>query len=127
MDRVKAVHRTVLGGVSLQDVAKFCQEGKMQRTMLKKVLPTTLVNANSTVPPPEPAPDEVLGQAPPGLGGGLGQVDGQVENDPSEEHDATLPDLIDGDEEEGNEPSTTWEMGDHLTPDQKSKLQELLD
>jgi hypothetical protein len=126
MDRVEAVHRTVLGSVSLQDVAKFCQEGKMQRRMLKKVSPTK-VNANSTVPPPEPALDEVLGQAPPGLGGGLGQVDGQVENNPSEEHDACLPNLIDGNEEEGNEPSTDWEMGDHLTPDQKSKLQELLD
>jgi hypothetical protein len=85
------------------------------------------VGAHSTVPPPEPAPDEVLGQAPPGLGGGLGRVDGQVEDDPSEEHDASLPDLIDDEEEGGDEPSTDWEMGDHLTPDQKSKRQELLD
>jgi hypothetical protein len=30
MDRVKAVHQTVLGSVSLQDVAVFCQEGKLQ-------------------------------------------------------------------------------------------------
>jgi hypothetical protein len=126
MDRVKAVHQTMLGSVSLQEVATFCQEGKLRRRTLKKVLPTK-VEAHSTVPPPEPAPDEVSGQAPPGLGGGLGQVDGQVEDDPSEEIDACLPDLINGDEEEGDEPSTDWDMGDHLPPDQESKLQELLD
>jgi hypothetical protein len=50
-----------------------------------------------------------------------------VEDDPSEEHDAPLPDLIDDKEEGEDTPSTDWEMGDHLTPDQKSKLQELLD
>jgi hypothetical protein len=124
MDRGKAVHQMVSGSVSLQDVATFCQEGKLQRKTLKKVAPMK-VNAHSTVPSPEPAPDEVLGQAPPGFGGGLGQVDGQVEDDPSEEHDASLPDLI-NDEEGEDIPSTDWEMGDHLTPDQKSKLQELL-
>jgi hypothetical protein len=126
MDRGKAVLQPVRGSVSLQDVATFCQEGKLRRRTLKKVSPTK-VDAQTTVPPPKPAADEVLGQAPPGLGRGLGRVDGQVEDDPSEEHDASLPDLIDDEEEGGDEPSTDWEMGDHLTPDQKSKLQELLD
>jgi hypothetical protein len=60
MDRGKAVHQTVPGSVSLQDVAKFCQEGKLRRRTLNKVSPTK-VDAHSTVPPPEPAPDEVLG------------------------------------------------------------------
>jgi hypothetical protein len=112
--------------VSLQDVVKFCQEGKLARGTLKKASPTK-VDAHSTTPLQEPTPNEVLGQAPPGLGGGLGQVDGHMNNDPLEEHDAFLPDLVDDKEEEGDEPSTDWDMGDHLTPDQKSKLQELLD
>jgi hypothetical protein len=84
------------------------------------------VDTPSTVPLPEPAPDEVLGQAPPGLGGGLGRVDGQVEDDPSEEHDASLPDLIDDEEERGDEPSTDWEMGDHLTLDQRASCKSCL-
>jgi hypothetical protein len=85
------------------------------------------VDAHSTVPLQEPAPYEVLGQAPPGLGGGLGQVDGHVKDDLSEEHDASLRDLVDDNGEEGVEQSTDCNMGDHLTPDQKSKLQGLLD
>jgi hypothetical protein len=77
--------------VSLQDGVRFCQEGKLACGTLKKDSPTK-VDAHSTVPLQELAPNEVLGQAPPGLGGGLGQVDGFVNNDPSEEHDASLPD-----------------------------------
>jgi hypothetical protein len=69
------------------------------------------------IPLQEPAPDEVLGQAPPGLGGGLGQIDGHVNDEPSEEQDAFLPDLLNDNGEEGD-----WDMGDHLTPDLKSKL-----
>jgi hypothetical protein len=72
---------------------------------------TPKVDAHSTVPLQEPAPDEVLGQAPPGFGGGLGQVDGHVNDDPSEEHDASLPVFVDDKEEEGDEPSTDWSMG----------------
>jgi hypothetical protein len=87
------------------DVAKFCQEGKSARGTLKKISPTK-VNANSTIPLQEPAPDEVLAQAPPGLGGGLGQFDGCVIDDPSEDHDASLPDLINENGEEGDGPST---------------------
>jgi hypothetical protein len=64
------------------------------------------VDAHSTIPLQEPAPDEVLGQAPPGLGGGLGQINGHVNDDPSEEHDAFLPDLINDNGEEGDGPST---------------------
>jgi hypothetical protein len=73
--------------VLFQDVAKFCQEDKLARETLKKVSPTK-VDAHSTIPLQEPAPNEVLRQAPPGLGGGLGQVDGRMNNDPSEKHDA---------------------------------------
>jgi hypothetical protein len=114
--------------VSLQDVTKFCQEGKLARRTLKKVSPTK-VDAHSTIPLQEPAQDEVLGQAPPGLrlGGGLGQIDGHVNDDPSEKHDASLPDLVNDNGEEGDEPSTDLDMGKHLTPDPKSKLQKLLD
>jgi hypothetical protein len=107
--------------VSLQDVAKFCQEGKLARGTLKKVSPTK-VDAHSTIPLQEPAPDEVLEQAPPGLGGGLGQINGHVTDDPSKEHDASLSELVND-----NEPSTDRDMGDHITPDSKSKLQKLLD
>jgi hypothetical protein len=106
--------------VSLQDVAKFCQEGKLARGTLKKGSPTK-VDAHSTIPLQEPAPDEVLGQAPPGLGGGLGQIDGHVNDDPSKEHDASLPDLVNDIGEEGDEPSTDWDMGDHLTPGSKEQ------
>jgi hypothetical protein len=98
----------------------------LARGTLKKGSPTK-VDAHSTIPLQEPAPDEVLGQAPPGLGGGLGQIDGHVNDDPSKEHDASLPDLVNDIGEEGDEPSTDWDMGDHLTPDPKSKLQKLLD
>jgi hypothetical protein len=58
MDRGKAVHQAVPGSVLLQDVATFCQEGKLQRRTLKKVAPMK-VNAHSTIPSPEPAPDAV--------------------------------------------------------------------
>jgi hypothetical protein len=112
--------------VSLQDVATFCQEGKLAHETLKKVSPTK-VDAHSPVPLQEPAPNEVLGQAPPGLGGRLGQNDGHVNDDPSEEHDASLPHLVNDNEEEGDDPSTDWNMDDHLTPNQKSKQQGLLD
>jgi hypothetical protein len=112
--------------VSLQDVAKFCQHGKLAHGTSKKVSPTK-VDAHSTIPLPDSAPNEVLGQAPPGLGGGLGQIDGHVNDDPSEEQDASLPDLVNDNREEGDQPSTDWDMGDHLTPDPKSKLQKLLD
>jgi hypothetical protein len=121
---VAAQHTLRPDSVSLQGVAKFCQEGKLARGTLKKVSPTKM-DAHSTIPLQEPAPDEVLGQAPPGLGGGLGQIDGRVNNDPSENYDASLPDLI-NDKEEGDGPSTDWDMGDHLTLDPKSKLQKLL-
>jgi hypothetical protein len=47
-------------------------------------------------------------------------------NDDPNEHDASLPDLIDDNGEEGDGPSTDWDMGDHRTPDSKSKLQKLL-
>jgi hypothetical protein len=112
--------------MSLQDVAKFCQEGKLARGTLKKVSPMK-VDAHSTIPLQEPAPDEVLGQAPPGFRGGLGQIDGHMNDDPSEEHDASLPDLINDNGKEGDGPSTDRDMGDHLTLDPKSKLQKLLD
>jgi hypothetical protein len=54
------------------------------------------------IPLQEPAPNEVLGQAPPGLGGRLGQVDCHVNDDPSEAHDASLPDLVHDNREEGD-------------------------
>jgi hypothetical protein len=49
-----------------------------------------------------------------------------VNDDPSENHDAFLPDLIYDNGEEGDGPSTDWDMGDHLTLHPKSKLQKLL-
>jgi hypothetical protein len=52
--------------VSLQDVAKFCQEGKLVCGTLKKV-PPKKVDAHSIVPLQERASYEVLGQTPPGL------------------------------------------------------------
>jgi hypothetical protein len=122
---VAAQHTLQPDSVSLQKVAKFCQEGKLARGTLKKVSPMK-VDAHSTIPLQDPAPDEVLGQASPGLGGGLGQIDGRVNDDPSEKYDASLPDLINDNEEEGDGPSTDWDMGGHLTLDPKSKLQKLL-
>jgi hypothetical protein len=62
----------------------------------------------------------------PGSGGGLGQINGHVNDDPNK-HDAFLPDLINDNGEEGNGPSIDWDMGYHLTLDPKSKLQNLLD
>jgi hypothetical protein len=41
--------------VSLQEVAEFCQEGKLARGTLKKVSPTK-VDAHSTIPLQEPPP-----------------------------------------------------------------------
>jgi hypothetical protein len=120
-----AQHTLRPDSVSLQEVAKLCQEGKLARGTLKKVSPTK-VDAHSTIPLQEPAPDEVLGQAPPGLGGGLGQIDDHVNDDPSEEHDASSPNLINDNGEEGDGPSTDWDMGDHLTVDPKSKRKKLL-
>jgi hypothetical protein len=87
--------------VSLQDVANVCQERKSALGTLKKVLPPKVV-AHSMIPLQEPAPNEVLGQAPPGLGGRLGQVDCHVNDDPSEAHDASLPDLVHDNREEGD-------------------------
>jgi hypothetical protein len=122
---VAAQHTLRPDSVSLQEVAKFCQEGKLVRETLKKVSPTK-VDAHSTLPLQEPALDEVLGQAPPGLGGGLGQIDGRVNDDPSENYDASLPDLINDDGEESDGPSIDSDMGDQLTLEPKSKLQKLL-
>jgi hypothetical protein len=119
-------HTLRLDSVSLQDVAKICQEGKLARGTLKKVS-LTKADAHSTISLQEPAPNEVLGQAPPGLGGGLCQIDGHMNDDQSEEHDASLPDLVNDNGEEGDEPSTGWDMGNHLIPDPKSKLHKLLD
>jgi hypothetical protein len=96
-------HTLPSDSVLLWNAVKFCQEGKLAHGTLKKVSPTK-VDAHTMVPLQEPAPDEVLGQAPPGLEGGLSQTDGHMNDDPSEEHDTSLPDLINDNEEEGDKP-----------------------
>jgi hypothetical protein len=68
----------------------------------------------------------VPGRVPPDLGGEQGQV-GDQPSDDTESPD--LHELLQGEssDEEEESPVTEWDMGDHLTVEQKSKLQELLD
>jgi hypothetical protein len=116
--------------VSLEDVAMFCQAGKLRRRRLKKdITPQRMIEVTDSMPQtiPKSIPKEVPGRGPPDLGGGQGQV-GDQPSDNMESPD--LPKLLQGEssDEEEESPFTEWDMGDHLTTvEQKSELQELLD
>jgi hypothetical protein len=115
--------------VSLEDVAIFCQAGKLRRRRLKKdITPQRMIEVTDSMPQtiPKSIPEEVPGRGPPDLGGGQGQV-GDQPSDDTESPD--LPELLQGEssDEEEESPATEWDMEDHLTVEQKSELQELLD
>jgi hypothetical protein len=115
--------------VSLKDVAWFCQAGKLRRRRLKKdITPQRMIEVTDSMPQtiPKSISEEVPGRGPPDLGGGQGQG-GDRPSDDMESPD--LPELLQGEssDEEEESPATEWDMGDHLTVEQKSELQELLD